>query len=120
MPAGLSMVRADIALTLTAQGAGSVSSGPVDQSGGAGIVMALVACTAATGTTPTLNVAIEQSANGSTGWAAVTGGAAAQLTGAGSAVAVAIPTQPYVRVTATVGGTTPAVTANVAVLVAND
>ncbi len=120
MPAGLSLVRGDIALTLTAAGAGATSSGAIEQSGAAGMVVALVHCTAATGTGPTLNVAIEQSANGSTGWAAITGGAAAQLSAAGSAIAFAVPSQAFVRVTATVGGTTPAVTASVAVLVAND
>ncbi len=120
MPAGLTTARGDSALVLTAQGAGTVTSGPIDQSGAAGFVVLLVHCTAATGTSPTLNVTLEQSATGTSGWAAITGGAVAQLSGAGNALAFAAASQPFVRVSATVAGTTPAVTATIAIIEFSD
>lgn len=120
MPAGLSLVRGDSALTLTAQAAGNVTSGPIDNPGAAGFVVLLVHCTAATGTSPTLNVTLEQSADGKTSWSAIPGASSLQLVAASNSVAFAVPTAPFVRVSATVGGTTPAVTASVAVLVFAD
>ncbi len=119
MPFGLENARGDLALTLTAQGAGTVTSGPVAASGEAGFVMVGVHVSA-TGGTPTLNGGLEESDNGSSGWTAVAGGAFAQQTAAGNTVAFARPTKNYVRVTTTVAGTTPSVTAAIAVLVFRD
>jgi len=120
MPAGLQFARGDIALTLTTAGAGATSSGPLAASGEAAVVLVMVHTSAATGTGPTLTVVVEQSENGSTGWAAVPGASSAALAGVGNATVSAIPTQSFVRVTATVAGTTPAVTAKVAVVVFGD
>ncbi len=120
MPFGMDAAQGDLALTLTAQGAGTVTSGPITSAGKAGHVLLMVHVSAITGTTPTLNVSLEQSADGASGWTALAGSAAAQLTAVGNAVAYAYPTANYVRVTATVGGTTPAVTARIAALVFGD
>jgi hypothetical protein len=84
--------------------------------GAAGDVVLLVHCTAATGTTPTLDVSLEESADG-TSWSAVAGSAAAQLTAAGNRVAYAAPSKALVRVTATVAGTTPSVTFRAALMI---
>ncbi|MFD8882383.1 hypothetical protein ACFV0H_07645 [Streptomyces erythrochromogenes] len=97
------VVLASAARTTTA------SSGPVAAAGQVTVAVLLVHCSAASGTTPTLDVALEQSANG-TDWSAVTGGAAAQLTAAGNRVATGLVTANYVRATATIGGTTPSFT----------
>ncbi len=119
MPFGMESAQGDLALTLTAQGAGTVTSGPITSAGKAGHVLLMVHVSAITGTTPTLNVSMEQSADG-TSYSAIAGSAAAQLTAVGNAVAYAFPTANYVRVTATVGGTTPSVSARVAVMTFGD
>jgi len=113
---GLRATRGDVALPLAARGAGTFTSGPIANAGEAGDVVLLVHCTAATGTTPTLNVSLEESTDAAT-WTAVTGSGAAQLTAAGNAVANASPTKPFVRVSAVVAGTTPTVTFRAAVLI---
>ncbi len=119
MPFGMEAAQGDLALTLTAQGSGTVTSGPITSAGKAGHVLVMVHVSAITGTTPTLNVSLEQSADG-TSYSALAGSGVAQLTAVGNAVAYAYPTANYVRVTATVGGTTPAVSARVAALVFGD
>jgi hypothetical protein len=97
--------------------AGANNSPAVGVPGSVADVVVMVHVSAVSGTTPTLNVTLEQSADGSTGWTAVTGGAVTQLTAAGSALANAAVTQPYIRVVATVGGTaSPTVTGRVALL----
>jgi hypothetical protein len=116
MAAGLQMARGDNALTLTAAGAGANSSGPLGNAGEAAYVLAMAHVTAATGTGPTLTVALEESDTGSSGWTAVPGGAGAAIAGVGNQVICGAPTKNFVRVTATVAGTTPAVTGRVAVL----
>lgn len=116
---GLESASGDLALTLTAQGAGTVTSGPITSAGKAGHVLLMVHVSAITGTTPTLNVSLEQSADG-VSWGALTGAAAPQLTAAGNAVAYGFPTANYVRVSAVVAGTTPSVTAKVATLFFGD
>jgi hypothetical protein len=117
MASGLTAVFGDNAMTLSAAGAGTVTSGPVSAAGQAAYVIVMVHCTAATGTGPTLDVSLEESANGSSGWTAVTASAITQLTGTGNRVACAVVTKNFVRVSATVGGTGPAVTASIAVAV---
>jgi hypothetical protein len=62
-------------------------------------------------------VSLEESADGSSSWTAVTGSSTAQLTGAGNALAFAAAGKAFVRVTATVAGTTPSFTFKAAVLV---
>ena len=119
MPAGLQMARGDVVLTLTAAAA-TVDSGPVSAPADGGPIIVAAHVTAATGTTPTLDVTLEQSANGTSGWATVTGSALTQITAAGNRIGFAAPTQPYVRVKATIGGTTPAFTGSVAVVVFAD
>lgn len=115
MPSGLASAQGDSVLTLTAQGAGTLTSGPIAASGAAAYVLVMVHVSATSGT-PTLNVSLEQADDAAT-WTALTGSSTAQLTAAGNAVAAAVPTKSYVRVTATVAGGTPSVTAKIAVLV---
>ncbi len=105
----------DVALsgTLTA----TTSSAAIAAPGGAADVLVMVHMTGVTGTSPTMTVAVEQSADGATGWAAVAGGATAALIATGNAVANAAVTQPFIRVTATIGGTTPSFVGRVAVVV---
>jgi hypothetical protein len=117
MPQGLAFARGDRALTLTAQGSGAVSSGSVGSAGEAAFVLVMTHVTAATGTGPTTTVVVEESDNGSSGWTAVLGGAGAALAGVGNQVVCAAPAKRFVRVTATVAGTTPAVTGTIAVIV---
>lgn len=114
---GFRSVQGDVALPATARGAGTYVSGPIASSGYAGDVLLCVHVTAASGTTPTLNVSLEESADGSSSWTAVTGSGAPQLTAAGNALAYAAPSKPYVRVTATVAGTTPSFTFKANVMV---
>ena len=120
MAGGLNSVRGDIALTLTAAGAGTVTSGSFGNAGEAAVVMAGLHLTTLTGTTPTAVLTLEQSANGSTGWTAIPGAAATQLTGAGSATVTAVATANYVRASVAIGGTTPAATGAVAVVIFAD
>jgi hypothetical protein len=116
MPFGFQNAQGDVALTLTAQAAGTVQSGAVSASGQAAYVLLCVHVSAISGT-PTLNTSLEESDTGTGSWTAVAGSSTAQLSAAGNAVAFAKPTKSYVRVTATVAGTTPSVTATAAVLV---
>ncbi len=116
MPGGLDMVQGDIALTLTAAGAGTTNSGPIAPGGRAGAVIVGVHCTVLSGTTPTLDVSLEESPNGESGWTALAGSAVTQIVAAGHRMAFAVPTRNFVRVVAVVGGTTPAATAKIAVL----
>jgi hypothetical protein len=113
---GLRNVMGDVVLTGTAASAGT-NSGPIAPAGVAADVVCHIHVTAATGTTPTLAVAIEQSADNSSYSAVTGGGTSANITAAGNATINARITQPYVRVTSTIGGTTPAVTYRVLALV---
>lgn len=113
---GLRLVEGDVALIAAARGSGTVTSGPIASSGIASDVLLAVHCSAASGTTPTLNVSLEESNDGSS-WSAVTGSGIAQLTAAGNALAYATATKPYMRVTSTVGGTTPSFTFKATVLI---
>lgn len=121
MGSGLQYARGDIALTLTAQGTGTVTSGPLANAGEAGVALVMVHKTAATGTGPTLDVSLEESNDGAS-WTALAGSGVTQMTGTGvgNAMSNAVPTKNFIRVTATVAGTTPAVTAKISVLVFGD
>ncbi|MDF5755816.1 hypothetical protein [Spongiactinospora sp. TRM90649] len=112
---GLRPVFGDTVLSSAARGAGTHVSGPAAAAGMAADVLLMVHVTAVSGT-PTLNCSLEQSADGSS-WSAVPGSSTTQLTAAGNAVAAAGVTANFVRITATVAGTTPSVTFKAALLV---
>lgn len=116
---GLRPVFGDSALASAARGSGTFTSGPVANAGAAAGAVLMVHCTAASGTGPTLNCSLEESADGST-WTAVTGSGTAQLAATGNALATAAVTKNFVRVTATVGGTTPSFTFSATVLVVGE
>lgn len=113
---GLRAVLGDAALPSAARAAGSYTSGPAANAGMAADVLLMVHVTAVSGTTPTLNCSLEQSADG-TSWSAVPGSATAQLSAAGNAVAAAAITANYVRVASTVAGTNPSITYRATLLV---
>lgn len=99
-------------------GLGTNTSSVISAPGSAADVVVLVHVTAVSGTSPTVAVTVEQSADGNGSWTAVTGGAVATISAAGSGIANAAVTQPYLRVVATVGGSaTPTVTGRVALIV---
>lgn len=106
---GLTPVHANAVLPSAARAAGTFTSGPAANAGQATDVLLAVHCTAASGTTPTLDASLEESADG-TSWTAVTGSSITQLTAAGNALAAATITKNFVRVTSTVDGTTPSFT----------
>lgn len=106
----------DVALPSAARGSGTFTGGPSAAAGTATSVLLTVHCTAASGTTPTLDVSLEESADGSN-WTAITGSGITQMTAAGNHVAAAAVSKNYVRVTSTVGGTTPSFTYQAALLV---
>ncbi|MFL4904176.1 hypothetical protein ACJ6WF_13575 [Streptomyces sp. MMS24-I2-30] len=72
-------------------------------------------CTAASGTGPTLDASLEESADGVT-WTAIPGSGITQLTAVGNRVVAAAVTKSLVRVTSTVAGTAASVTYRVALL----
>jgi hypothetical protein len=115
MAFGFQEAQGDLALALAAAAA-TVSSGALGNAGASAYVLGLVQITAITGTSPTVVVSFEESADGSTSWTAMTGATTAAITAAGSAVFFGKATKNFVRATATIGGTTPAVTGTVAVI----
>lgn len=119
MPAGFNLARGDVVLDLNAATA-TANSGAISAPQEGGPVLYAAHITAMAGTTPTVDVTLEQSANGTSGWATVTASAMSQITAVGHRVGFAIPTQPYVRVVATIGGTTPQITGRIAVIVFAD
>lgn len=112
-------VQAEVALPSAARGAGTYTSGPLAAAGVAADVLLAVHCTAASGTGPTLDVSLEESADGTT-WTAVPGSGITQLTAAGNRVAAAAITKNYVRVTSAVAGTTPSFTYRVALWIRSE
>jgi len=76
-----------------------------------GQAAAILQSAAGTGTTPTLDVKLQDSADGSTGWADITGAAFTQVTNAAASAQVvkfnASAVKRYIRAVATVAGTTP-------------
>lgn len=113
---GLREVMGDTALVQAAAGAGTYVSGPIAAAGIAQDVQMLVNLSVVGGTVA-LTVALEESADGSSSWTAILGSSTASLSAVGSANTNARPTKPYVRVTSTVGGTSPAATYRVLVLI---
>ena len=112
---GLRNVQGDVVLTGTTASAGA-SSGPIANPGYAADILCNIHVTAITGTSPTLAIAVEHSDDNSS-YTAVTGGSGANITAAGNQTINCRVTKPYVRVTSTIGGTTPAVTYRVSALV---
>ena len=111
----LKNVQGDTALILSAQGAATVTSGAVAPAGMAANVMLLVHVSAVSGS-PTLNASLEESNDGTT-WTAITGSSITQISGTGNGSANAVTSKAYVRVTATVAGTTPSVTGRAVLLI---
>jgi hypothetical protein len=76
-----------------------------------GQAAAILQSAAGTGTTPTLDVRLQDSSDGSTDWADVTGAAFAQVTNAAASTQIvkfnASAVQRYIRAVATIAGTTP-------------
>ena len=76
-----------------------------------GHAAAILQSAAGTGTTPTLDVKLQGSSDGSTGWADIASAAFAQVTNAASSRQIvkfnASAAKRYIRAVATVGGTTP-------------
>lgn len=100
------------ALVTSAPRTASGDSGPLDGFGDSTHLRAQLEVTAASGTTPTLDVVLEDSLDGTT-WNVV--GTFAQRVGAGRQVInVAAPFADRLRVRWTVGGTTPSFTFSVA------
>ncbi|MCY0962983.1 hypothetical protein [Streptomyces sp. H27-H5] len=107
-------VQGDVALPPLARTA-SATSGPVAAAGAAQVAVLLVHCSAASGTTPTLDAVLEQSADGSS-WSTLTGSGITQLTAAGNRVSAGAVTASYVRAALTIGGTTPSFTCSATIL----
>jgi hypothetical protein len=82
-----------------------------------GIGAVVLDCAAGTGTNPTLSVVIQDSDDGATGWASISGAAFAQVTNAASSVQLIgldlSAARRFVRASWTVGGTTPSFTFSV-------
>lgn len=113
----LKPILGNVVLPSAARGAGTHASGPITNPGGTSNVVALVHCTAVSGTSPTLDVVLQTSPDGST-WTSVASSATTQLTAAGNAMSNALVDDDYIQVLATVGGSaTPTATCRVAVLV---
>jgi hypothetical protein len=93
-------------VTLTA----TASTTPIEP-GDRGTLRLLLTVSAASGTTPTLDVSIETSFDGQTGWRSM--GAFTQATAAGSQRKSFSGADRFVRATATIGGTTPSFTFSV-------
>ncbi len=88
-------------------GAGTVTGDPFDARNAVGRVVLMLTVGNRGGSSPTLDVTIEQSADGSTGWTAVPGGAFAQITGTEGFEKLPLDVdqlQPFFRFVSVVGG----------------
>lgn len=94
----------------------TVTGSAVDVRGYTGPLLVVQDVGAVTGTTPTLDGKIQDSADGSTGWADVTGATFAQVTAANNIQSIAVQadqTKGYIRYVGTIAGTTPSFTCGV-------
>lgn len=108
MPFRSASVCTAVSGTLTTTTTGAALRVPAGD-GGAFVTVAVHV--SATSGTPTLNCKLQDSANGTSGWADVTGAAmAANLTAAGNAVFCGYTPKKFIRVVATVGGGSPSLT----------
>lgn len=101
------------ARTATANGTGVDLTGYINPGGRA--MKAIVNNGTTSGTTPTLDVKMQDSPDNSV-WTDITGATATQLTAAGNAEISFRTNQKWVRAVATIGGTTPSFTFDVIVL----
>lgn len=101
---------ADIA-TMTTTTTGTAQNNSAASTAGA---TAQLHITAASGTTPTLDVTVQDSANGSTGWATIGTFTQAITTGA-QQIAIAGTVRQYTRVVFTIAGTNPSFTAQASI-----
>jgi hypothetical protein len=106
-------VNGDVVMMGT-KAAGTFTSNTLPVGYAADVIVA-VHVTAATGTSPSLAVSLEESSDGTT-WTPVSQSAALPISAAGNTLANAQTTKQLVRVTATITGTTPSFTFRVAVL----
>ena len=107
----------DNPLPLSSRGAGAYGTGPVSNPGQTNNVIAMVFVSAGSGTTHTLDVAIQTSPDNST-WTTVASGAQITATTGSQLITAYVGSTLYAQVLATVGGTgTPTKTFNVGVLV---
>ena len=94
-----------------AERSASANGSAVDILNYEGQAAAILQSAAGTGTSPTLDVKLQDSADGSTGWADITGAAFTQVTNAAPSAQAAkfnaSAARRYIRAVATVGGTTP-------------
>lgn len=107
------------ALHPTAARTTTTNGSAVDVRAQKGIAAVLLDSAAGTGTTPTLDVKIQDSADGSTGWADIAGAAFTQVTNAASQQKIGVDLDScrgYIRAVATIGGTTPSFTFSVTAL----
>lgn len=78
-----------------------------------GNVLVIQETAAGTGTTPTLNGKVQDSDDGSTGWADITGATFTQVTTTGNIQGIAVSadsSRRFIRYVGTIGGTTPSFT----------
>jgi hypothetical protein len=108
---GMSLQNLAATAARTATGQGSA----VDVRDFEGPFVAVLDSAAGTGTTPTCDVKLQDSDDGSTGWADVTGAAFTQVVAAASRqkLLVTAGTKRYIRAAWTIGGTTPSFTFSV-------
>lgn len=84
-----------------------------------GIASIVLDSAAGTGTSPTMTVKIQDSADGSSGWADISGATFTQVTTTASLQKIGVDVDAcagYIRAVATIGGTTPSFTASVNLL----
>lgn len=94
----------------------TVTGSAVDLQGYQGKLKVMQNVGTVSGTTPTLDGKLQDSADGSTGWADVTGATFTQVTAADSLQSIGVDTRAvkrYVRYVGTIGGTTPSFTMGV-------
>ncbi len=106
----VSSLRATAAITATGQGSA------VDVRTRRGLGVIILDSAAGTGTSPTLDAVIQDSADGSTGWATVAGATFTQVAGAASLQTLVFDfdaCRGFIRVSETVGGTTPSFTRSI-------
>ncbi len=107
------------ALHPTAARTATTNGSAVDVRSQKGIAAIILDSAAGTGTTPTMDVKIQDSANGSTGWADISGATFAQVTTTASQQKIGVDldaSRGYIRAVATIAGTTPSFTFSVTAL----
>lgn len=108
----------EITLFPVAARSSSADGSAVDVRSYKGQAKALLFSAAGTGTTPTLDVKLQSSLDGSTGWADISGAAFTGVTDAAAALeGIGVTTEiNYLRAVATIGGGTPSFTFGVALI----